>query len=689
MNRHIRLDTFLIIFSSLSWISLTILTLKLTSPKWKEPLGDFFHGDIVLAENIFLSLFFVSIYLFFNDFTKRISTHKKLEWTVKAINIVCLFLHILILFLEHFNIPPISLSIWLNFLNNFNILIGTVFSANCFFYFKSLIMYERNPIVTKLWGVFEWMIYASILLTIFNVNILEPIVAFVLIIYSSVALYLSTKMRWVAFLSKKSKIKMIGTFLLYLFMLCLILQNFFFESFTFGVNANYNLLVIDCAHKFFLLSTFVFVLFYLTSSILILLFNLPTSLAFEEKSKLAENYKKLSFTLSNHKGIKEIYTILEEISVSSSKVESVYTTNKNDYGKTSIISYKGMNETLAQEVEQFLDLRNPFRNQQIYNPKAYKNAKRNSLIAENRISSILSTPLLIQEVVIGHLVLVSKVEDAIDPEILEVITSYCSQACLSVENIKLFDKTIQNERYLEEIKIAEKVKEKLLPKTLDFGNGIKSSLYTHSSDTIGGDYYEALFLEEGKTVFALGDVSGNGTSAAFNMAQLKGIFQTTIQNIADFSKYPKVFNAALLSCLEQNSFVSISFFMIDTNSRTIRHFRCGHLPSFIVNAEQITTLNPKGIGLGMISNDRLGELIEEVKLTYQKGDVLFCYTDGLIETTNEDKVQYGTTILKKILQENCSESTQKNLDCIIDSFNKFIGTTPLSVDITCICIKLP
>ena len=123
MSRFIRLDVFLILFASISWITLTIFTIQLASPEWSEPLDAFFHGDKILVKNLFLSVFFLSVYLFFNDYTDKVEKARDLEWNVMATNLVCLFFHLIILYLEHYVKSPISLPVWLNFLNNFNILI--------------------------------------------------------------------------------------------------------------------------------------------------------------------------------------------------------------------------------------------------------------------------------------------------------------------------------------------------------------------------------------------------------------------------------------------------------------------------------------------------------------------------------------------------------------------------------------
>lgn len=687
MKRFLRLDVVLIVFSSLSWISLMIFTFQLTSPEWKGSLQKVFHGDLILVKNLFLSIFFLSIYLLFNDLTEKYSNIKEVEWNVTAVSIVCLFFHLIILWLEHYVQTNFIEAIWLNFLNNFNILIGTVFSANCFFYFKRLILLEKNLSLKRIWNVFEIMIFLSIFLTIFNVDITEPVVALGLAVYSMLALYLSTKMRWVAFLKKKKKIKLIVSFSLYLVTLALILQNFFFESFTFGEDANH-LLVIDCAHKFFLLSTFTFVLFYLISSILILLFHLPTSSVFDEKAHLNEAFKKLSFSLNQHKEEGDLFKVLLDIALSSSKLTVGFLSSKEEFQNAKVESLRLLSNREALEINEYLEIvLGSVQEKSYHNLSINKSNIVPSVLKEKEVKSVLCVPMKLDGNIGARLVLLNKNEDDIDEDLAEVISSYCLQASVSIENIKLFVKTIENERYQEEVKIAKTVKSKLLPQKLDLGSFVECAFFSTNKMKIGGDYYETIIVNNHQSLFVIGDVSGSGVSAAFNMAQLKGIFHTVIENTSDFDDIPRLINSALLKCYDANSFVSLSFFFLDNRFKTIKHYRCGHLPSYFIQSGTIVSLNPNGIGLGIIDNNKIVDLLELSEEKYNVGDVLFCFTDGLSEAVNQEKEYFGTNRLKEILNDEMLSNPAKIIEKVDKEYNVFLEGTEINDDVTFICLK--
>lgn len=690
MLKNLRSDVFLIVLASISWVLLTTYTFQLTAPGWDVYLEKFFHGDKIFVKNVFLTCFFLFLFLFFKDLYNREIEEKmsRVEWRVFAINIVCLFLHSIILVLEHYATAPFELVLWLNVLNNFNILIGTLFCANCFFFFKKLILFQKSNQINFIWKVFEYMIFATVLLTVFNVDVTEVLTFVGLLIYAVLALYLSMQMRWVAFLSKSKKIKTIIRFVILFVICCLILQNFFFESFAFGEGANNHLLVIDCASKFFLISTFTFVSFYSIASILILFFNLPTSSAFEQKVIDSNNYKKLSQTLHADRNEFGIYNILLETSVSTSNAVFGFIVS---YGPNSL---QVISHTLGSSKEESLEVQQVVSNA-LMNKLDTRQVLRNlnkikldhPVFLEKSLRSALINPIYVKDELAGGMMLFKDLEDGFENEAIEIIDSYVLQTSISVENRELLKVAIENERYREELKIAQSVKGKLLAKSLDFGTDIDIAVLSKSSDQVGGDFYDYYNYSSTKSIIVLGDVSGHGTSAAFNMAQLKGVFQTSVRNQPNFDQIPKMINESLYHCLEGESFVTMSFFLIDRKEKEMTHYRCGHNPSIFSKNELLTQLKPPGIGLGMINNEKFSSILVKEKLEYRPNNILLCYTDGFVEAKNDQNQYFGIEGMERVLLNSKGENAQSVVDALDSSLLKFMKGRDLIDDYSCLVIK--
>lgn len=81
-----------------------------------------------------------------------------------------------------------------------------------------------------------------------------------------------------------------------------------------------------------------------------------------------------------------------------------------------------------------------------------------------------------------------------------------------------------------------------------------------------------------KTAVIIGDVSGKGTSASFNMSQMKGVFHSLVQFDLDSKTFFIKANHALSHCLEKTSFITAAYYIIDSEEKSISFSRAGHCP---------------------------------------------------------------------------------------------------------------
>jgi serine phosphatase RsbU (regulator of sigma subunit) len=258
---------------------------------------------------------------------------------------------------------------------------------------------------------------------------------------------------------------------------------------------------------------------------------------------------------------------------------------------------------------------------------------------------------------------------------INIITTFARQASIAVENHRLLNQAILSERYQEELKIAQRVQKALLPTRLDHNESFDICAYSNAADEVGGDYYDTFKLDEDRFVLIIGDVSGKGTSAAFHMAQMKGIFQSLIQLDLSPSDFMIKANSALGKCLEKNHFITASIFVIDTQSRRIRHARAGHVPTlcFDTKTKKSNYLEINGLGLGILRNKQYENHVEEMTYDYLPGDILVLFTDGIVEAQNEKSIQFGFENIKNLVETNSHQKPREIQTIIIDSLHTFVG----------------
>src|SRR5690606_22870988 len=120
--------------------------------------------------------------------------------------------------------------------------------------------------------------------------------------------------------------------------------------------------------------------------------------------------------------------------------------------------------------------------------------------------------------------------EGFNKEMTKIVSTFANQAGISIENFRLMEEALQNERYKEELKIAKTVQKSLLPTNLDQDDDFEVAAFSESADEVGGDYYDTHRISARLIALIIADVSGKGTTAAFHMSQMKGIFHSLAQN---------------------------------------------------------------------------------------------------------------------------------------------------------------
>ncbi|MFJ1843704.1 MULTISPECIES: PP2C family protein-serine/threonine phosphatase [unclassified Streptomyces] len=150
-------------------------------------------------------------------------------------------------------------------------------------------------------------------------------------------------------------------------------------------------------------------------------------------------------------------------------------------------------------------------------------------------------------------------------------------------------------------------------------------LPSESSSLIGGDWYDALELPDGRTVLTVGDLTGHGIQATSAMAMLLG----ALRGMAVAGIEPGALMGHLNQLLEssvQPALGSAVCCRFDPSARTLTWAQAGHpAPLLFRDAEGRPLLPPDGVLLGAAS----GVAYEQDEVHLLPGDVLVLHTDGL------------------------------------------------------------
>jgi len=298
----------------------------------------------------------------------------------------------------------------------------------------------------------------------------------------------------------------------------------------------------------------------------------------------------------------------------------------------------------------------------------------------------LIAPLISHGETIGFVLLAPELDGTgYDPDEKMFLATLCRQGGMAVRNSMLLQELAEKERIKKEIEIARAVQMRLLPAREPDVQGIKLSGLCLPATEVGGDYYDYYIIDEDRIGIVIADVSGKGTSAAFYMAEIKGMMTT----LADLLTSPKELLSRLNNHLNKNIdkrvFTTMVYGVLDVKKRELVFVRAGHNAIVVRRSNRpgdIDALIPQGIGLGLVGDKVFREYSEEQIVQFNPGDMIILYTDGISEAMNSRKEEFGEERLYEIIASNNVDSVQGMQKKIMRSVNKFTGEASQHDDMT-------
>lgn len=568
---------------------------------------------------------------------------------------------------------------------DFGLFVGFLLTA--YHKWKHLITYQANKFMKSLMKTFEYTLFITLFFHFFGFNFFTPYSQIILLFLVLMSFVLSINIRWIAYLNFNQKIRSILLLLVTLGVQVYFLFEFLRYDNMAGESAEVKALtnlVIDLQDSVFFAATFVFTGTYSVSSALLLLFNLPTSSVFEKKIGELASFQKLSESLLSGDNEKEVYKVLLESAIQTLHADAawleIWNTQRDFITKD--ISNEEAVKLKKVIYEKGLDRSKPrkYSAMQLFE-KEYE---------DQPYQSVLSLPLIANKSYLGSLVLLKEVENSFDNVVMTTLTSFVTQASLAIYNFRLITTAVETQRYQNELKIAHRVQESLLPNVIDVDNQFEICVKAGSADEVGGDYYDYFQVAPHRFAVIIADVAGNGTSAAFYMAQMKGIFHSLVRLDLSPDLFMEYANNALSSCLEPRLFITATYLIIDTEKRKIYSSRAGHCPTLYYNAreEKAEFLEEKGIGLGIIRNGTYGKHTQVSIFDYEEGDTFFLYTDGINEARHPvSKEEYGYERIKNFVEENAHCNVAQIAELVIDDIYQFIEGDDLRDDYTVMVMR--
>jgi len=224
-------------------------------------------------------------------------------------------------------------------------------------------------------------------------------------------------------------------------------------------------------------------------------------------------------------------------------------------------------------------------------------------------------------------------------------------------------------RLAQELEIAKQVQAQLFPQTLPPLRTLEYAGTCIQARKVGGDYYDFLDLGQERLGFVIGDISGKGIAAALLMANLQANLRSQCAIAVDQpQRFLRSVNQLFCENTPNGSFATLFFAEYDDNAGRLRYANCGHLSALLLRSDNtLERLESTATVLGVFKEWDC--TIGECRL--RAGDTLALYTDGITESYDAEKEEFGEGRLIEALRRNCGLSPQCLMDAIVAEVQKF------------------
>jgi len=304
----------------------------------------------------------------------------------------------------------------------------------------------------------------------------------------------------------------------------------------------------------------------------------------------------------------------------------------------------------------------------------------------NNLGILLVIPMQIKGVTKGMILLGERFNgQEFTNSDIEFVSSVGSLAIISIENARLFQEALEKEKLEKDLELARKIQQNLLPGTYPHSESFDIAAINLPARQVGGDYYDIVKLDEKRTLFAIGDVSGKGVQASLIMANTQAFLKSICKQNLSLDEATNLMNDLISENTSGGGFVTFFWGILNDETRELTYVNAGHNPPLLIRNGKIEFLKKGGMILGVMETI-VPYLKETVQL--QPDDALVTFTDGITEAMNVAEEEFSDERFEKFALKISKNTAREMLDQIIETVSNFTNGAEQSDDITCLVVKV-
>ena len=301
------------------------------------------------------------------------------------------------------------------------------------------------------------------------------------------------------------------------------------------------------------------------------------------------------------------------------------------------------------------------------------------------IESLLAVPLHLKGRMIGLLTVFNRRgETGFTEDDKRLLTIIGAQSAQVIESARLYKEEQEYLKYQEDMGMASRIQQNLLPKKIPEITGYQASGISIPAKNVGGDYYDFIPVHSSKMAFCLGDVSGKGTAAALLMSNLQATLRSQTISSSCARECLEKANNLLYHSTDSEKYATLFYGILDSEKHRLAFTNAGHNYPFLVCTDgKVERLKTIGIPLGFMENFEFSEHT----VSLNPGDVLVLFSDGISEALNAQEEEFEEERILEIILSNRDASPEDLIEKVIASVREHAGDEEQSDDMTLLVVK--
>lgn len=237
---------------------------------------------------------------------------------------------------------------------------------------------------------------------------------------------------------------------------------------------------------------------------------------------------------------------------------------------------------------------------------------------------------------------------------------------------------LARERLEAELRIARLVQQTLLPQELPKLDGWHIAAHYRPARSVGGDFYDFIYYNDGRLALVIGDVTDKGVPAALVMASTRATLRgvafdyssaqvgTSAQHMTPGDVLARA-NDLICPDIPPKMFITCFYAILDPKTGLLQYANAGHDVPYVRRGSTTIELRARGMPLGLLP----GMPYEIQELQLEPGDSILFYSDGLVEAHNPQREMFGFPRLSEYVASH--DGGAALIESVLEDLEVFTG----------------